>query len=74
MDKLTAMRDYFEAMVTYRTTSIISTLTRLQMLLLINKDKLKPEEMDAEINRLEDVRRMLENDVSCVTKSTKNIP
>lgn len=74
MDKLTAMRDYFEAMVTYRTTSIISTLTRLQMLLLTNKDKLKPEEMDAEINRLEDVRRMLENDVSCVTKSTKNIP
>lgn len=69
MDKLTAMRDYFVAMVTYRTTSIISTISRLQMSLLSNKDKMTPEEMDAEINRLEDVRQLLTKDVSSSTKN-----
>jgi hypothetical protein len=59
MSPVDAIRNYFESMVSYRISSIISTLSRLQVHLLSNKDKLTMQEMDAEINRLEDIRRLL---------------
>jgi hypothetical protein len=59
MGPIDAIRNYFESMVTYRISSIISSLSRLQVHLLSNKDKLTIEEMDSEINRLEDIRRAL---------------
>ena len=71
MDKLSITREFFETMITYRTTSIISALTRLQILLLSNKGKLTPEEMDAEINRLEEIRCLLTKEISSVAKSSK---
>lgn len=64
MGPIDAIRNYFESMVTYRISSIISTLTRLQIHLLTNKDRLTLEEMDTEINRLEDMRRSLRRDLS----------
>lgn len=55
-----AMRKYFESMLTYRVSSIISSLTALQVRLLSSKEKLTPHEMDSEIDRLERIKKLLE--------------
>lgn len=62
------MRKFFESMVTFKVSSIISTLTNLQVQLISKKDKLSPEEMDGELNRLEDVRRILQQKLGIVPK------
>ena len=74
MDKTSAMREYFTAMVTYRIISITSTLARLQVSLLENKDNLSPKEMDAEINRLEDVRLLLAKSFTGLSRASQDIP
>ena len=68
------MREYFTAMVTYRIISITSTLARLQVSLLENKDNLSPKEMDAEINRLEDVRLLLAKSFTGLSRASQDIP
>lgn len=50
---------YFESMVTYRITGLISSLTALQMRLLQRADEMSTEEMDRELHRLEDLKRSL---------------
>ena len=55
-----AFMKYFESMVTYRITGLISSLTALQMRLLQRAGSMTPEEMDRELHRLEDVKRSLE--------------
>jgi hypothetical protein len=59
MSPVDAIRNYFESMVNYRISSIVSALARLQAQLLSNKDKMTMEEMDNEINKLETIRRVL---------------
>jgi len=59
MSPVDAIRNYFESMVNYRISSIVSALARLQAQLLSNKDKMTMEEMDSEINKLETIRRVL---------------
>jgi len=59
MSPIDALRNYFDAMVTHRISSIVTMLARLQNHLLTNKDKMTLEEMDSEINRLEDIKRAL---------------
>ena len=60
MDKqLAAMKQYFQAMVTYKVASIISTMTNFQVKLLSSKDSMTPEEMDLELNKLETIRRVV---------------
>jgi hypothetical protein len=58
-----AMRKYFESLVTYRIAGLLSTLTALQVRLLGERDKLTTQQMDAELDRLEDVRRILSRDL-----------
>jgi hypothetical protein len=55
-----AMHKYFESMLTYKVSSIISTLIALQVKLLSGAAKMSPDEMDRELDRLENVRRLLE--------------
>jgi hypothetical protein len=59
MSPIDALRNYFDAMVTHRISSIVNMLARLQNHLLTNKDKMTLEEMDSEIDRLEDIKRAL---------------
>ena len=68
MNPIEAMRKFFESMVTFKVSSIISTLTNLQVQLISKKDALSPEEMDGELNRLEDVRRILQQKLGSVQK------
>lgn len=58
-DGLAAMQTYFESMVVYRISSLISTLTNLQVKLLSKSKTLSPEQMDAALNLLEDVKKLL---------------
>lgn len=69
MDKLAAMRQFFRSMVTYKVASIISTLNALQIKLLQKADNLQPEEMDAELNKLETMKRVVEISTSPPDKS-----
>jgi len=64
MEPLDAIRNYFESMIVYKIASIMSTLSRLQIHLLTNKDRMTTAEMDAEIDRLEDVRRRLRQSIT----------
>ena len=59
MSPIDALRNYFDAMVTHRISSIVNMLARLQNHLLTNKDKMTLEEMESEIDRLEDIKRAL---------------
>lgn len=61
MDVKQAMEKYFESMVVYRISSIVSTLTRYQVELLTKKGEMTPEEMDESINLLEDIRKLLDS-------------
>lgn len=54
-----AFMKYFESMVTYRITGLISSLTALQVRLLQRATELSPEEMDRELHRLENLKRSL---------------
>ena len=54
-----SMQKYFEAMVAYRIAALASSLAALQVSLLRRADGMSPEEMDRELHRLEDLRRIL---------------
>ena len=54
-----SMRKYFEAMVAYRIAALASSLAALQVSLLRRADGMSAEDMDRELHRLEDLRRIL---------------
>lgn len=58
-DVLAAMQTYFESMVVYRISSLISTLTNFQVKLLSKSKTLSPEQMDSALNLLEDIKKLL---------------
>ena len=58
-DVLAAMQTYFESMVVYRISSLISTLTNFQVKLLSKSKTLSPGQMDSALNLLEDIKKLL---------------
>ena len=55
-----AMRKYFESLVVYRVASLVSSLTALQVRLLGERDTMDAGRMDAELDRLLNLQKVLE--------------
>jgi hypothetical protein len=55
-----AMRKYFESLVVYRVASLVSSLTALQVRLLGERDTMDARRMDAELDRLLNLRKVLD--------------
>lgn len=54
------MRKYFESLVVYRVASLVSSLTALQVRLLGERDTMDAARMDAELDRLLDMQKVLD--------------
>lgn len=54
------MRKYFESLVVYRVASLVSSLTALQVRLLGERDSMDARRMDAELDRLLDMQKVLD--------------
>jgi len=55
-----AMRKYFESLLVYRVASLVSSLAALQVRLLGERDTMDAARMDAELDRLLDMQKVLD--------------
>ncbi len=58
-ETINAMQKYFESMVVFRISSLISILTNYQVKLLMKSKTLSPQQMDSSLNLLEEVKKIL---------------
>jgi len=54
------MRKYFESLLVYRVASLVSSLAALQVRLLGERDTMDAARMDAELDRLLDMQKVLD--------------
>ena len=58
-ETVNAVRAYFESMVVYKVSSIISILVNYQLKLLTKSKALSPQQMNSALGALDRIKRML---------------